>query len=47
MVVDGMDIVDAFAQVGEMSQPRLWQDGDRYIASLDLKPTMIEHARVD
>lgn len=47
MVTEGMDIVDNFAQVGEMSQPRLWQDGDGYVAALDVKPTMIERARVD
>ncbi|MGD8341143.1 MAG: peptidylprolyl isomerase [Gammaproteobacteria bacterium] len=47
MVTEGMDIVDSFEQVGEMSQPRLWQDGDGYIAALDVKPTMIERARVD
>ena len=47
MVTEGMDVVDAFAQVGELSQPRLWSAGDGYIEALDLKPTMIERARVD
>ena len=46
MVVDGMDVVDSFAQVGELDQGRLWSNGDAYIESLRVKPTMIESARV-
>ena len=47
MVVDGMDVVDGFAEVGEMDQGRLWSNGDAYIESMTVKPTMIEHARID
>ena len=47
MVREGMEIVDNFAQVGELDQGRLWSNGDAYIESLDTKPTMIERARVD
>ena len=47
-VVEGMDIVDAFTQVGEpgsgLDQERLWMDGDTYLAELATKPTMIERA---
>ncbi|HUF72369.1 MAG TPA: peptidylprolyl isomerase [Gammaproteobacteria bacterium] len=46
-VVEGMDVADGFAQVGEMNQGRLWANGDAYIESLGLKPTMIERARVE
>lgn len=46
MVVDGMDVVDSFAEVGEMDQGRLWSNGDAYIESLNVKPTMIERATV-
>ncbi|HEU4617911.1 MAG TPA: peptidylprolyl isomerase, partial [Gammaproteobacteria bacterium] len=49
-VVEGMDVVDAFAQVGDPSngldQGRLWSDGDAYLKSLPKQPTMIEHAVV-
>jgi cyclophilin family peptidyl-prolyl cis-trans isomerase len=49
-VVDGMDVVDNFAQVGDPSngldQGRLWNDGQAYLDSLDEKPTMIEKATV-
>ncbi len=45
-VVEGMDIVDQFAMVGEpgmgLSQGRLWADGEAYLESLVMKPTMIE-----
>jgi cyclophilin family peptidyl-prolyl cis-trans isomerase len=45
-VVEGMEIVDQFAQVGDptggLSQGRLWTDGDAYLESLGMKPTMIE-----
>jgi cyclophilin family peptidyl-prolyl cis-trans isomerase len=47
MVVDGMDVVDSFAQVGELQQGRLWSNGDTYMESLPVKPTMIERARVE
>ena len=49
-VVGGMDVVDAFVQVGDPSggldQPRLWADGAAYLDSLPIKPTMIERAVV-
>lgn len=49
-VVEGMDVVDGFAQVGDPSggldQARLWQEGEAYLASLDEQPTMIEDAEV-
>lgn len=49
-VVDGMDVVDSFVQVGDPSngldQQRLWTDGDAYLDSLDVKPTMIQRAYV-
>jgi cyclophilin family peptidyl-prolyl cis-trans isomerase len=49
-VVDGMDVVDAFAEVGEpgggLDQGRLWNDGEAYLESLTDKPTMIESATV-
>jgi cyclophilin family peptidyl-prolyl cis-trans isomerase len=47
MVIEGMDVVEAFAQVGELSQPSLWTNGEAYLASLPVQPTMIERARVD
>ena len=47
-VVNGMEIVDQFVQVGDpsggLNQSRLWADGDAYLESLDIKPTMIERA---
>jgi cyclophilin family peptidyl-prolyl cis-trans isomerase len=50
-VVNGMDVVDKFAQVGDPSggldQDRLWNDGTAYLASLTTKPTMIVHATVE
>ena len=46
-VAEGMEVVESFAEVGEMSQPRLRSNGDAYIDSLDVKPTMIVRARVD
>ena len=49
-VVKGMDIVDQFVQVGDPSggldQGRLWANGDAYLESLDVKPTMILKAVV-
>lgn len=49
-VVSGMEIVDMFLDVGEpgmgLDQERLWQDGEAYLASLELKPTMILQAEV-
>lgn len=47
MVVDGMEVVDGFVQVGELDQGRLWSDSDAYIETLRVKPTMIERARVE
>jgi homoserine O-acetyltransferase len=50
-VVEGMDVVDKFAQVGDASggldQGRLWADGGNYLESLTEKPTMIVKATVE
>jgi homoserine O-acetyltransferase len=50
-VVEGMDVVDRFVQVGDASmgldQDRLWADGGNYLESLPVKPTMIEKATVE
>jgi cyclophilin family peptidyl-prolyl cis-trans isomerase len=50
-VIEGMEIVDKFVQVGDPSggldQGRLWADGGNYLASLPVKPTMIEKATVE
>jgi hypothetical protein len=50
-VVSGMDVVDRFVRVGDPSggldQERLWNDGEAYLASLSVKPTMIEEAVVE
>lgn len=49
-VVEGMDVVDEFVQIGDPSggldQGRLWADGGTYLESLPVKPTMIESATV-
>jgi peptidyl-prolyl cis-trans isomerase A (cyclophilin A) len=49
-VVEGMDVVDEFLQVGDPSggldQNRLWADGGTYLAGLPVKPTMIVKATV-
>lgn len=49
-VVEGMDVVDKFVQVGDgsngLDQGRLWADGGAYLESLSVKPTMIEKATV-
>ena len=49
-VVSGMEAVDAFLDVGEpglgLDQDRLWDDGEAYLESLDVKPTMILQATV-
>lgn len=49
-VVEGMDVVDEFVQVGDpstgLNQGRLWADGGAYLESLPVKPTMIETATV-
>lgn len=49
-VVEGMDVVDEFVQVGDPSggldQGRLWSNGGAYLESLDVQPTMIERAVV-
>lgn len=49
-VVEGMEAVDAFLQVGDpsggLSQGRLWTDGDAYLAELPVQPSMILGARV-
>jgi cyclophilin family peptidyl-prolyl cis-trans isomerase len=50
IVVSGMDVVDAFVQVGDpsggLNQDRLWQNGSAYLDTLTVKPTMIETAVV-
>jgi cyclophilin family peptidyl-prolyl cis-trans isomerase len=50
-VVEGMDVVDRFLQVGDPSggldQGRLWEDGGAYLESLTVKPTMIVKATVE
>jgi cyclophilin family peptidyl-prolyl cis-trans isomerase len=50
-VISGMEVVDKFVQVGDPSggldQGRLWADGGNYLASLPVKPTMIEKATVE
>ena len=50
-VVEGMDVVDKFVQVGDPStgldQDRLWADGGAYLESLPVKPTMITKATVE
>jgi cyclophilin family peptidyl-prolyl cis-trans isomerase len=50
-VVEGMDVVDNFVQVGDASggldQGRLWNDGGAYLESLPVKPTMITKATVE
>lgn len=49
-VVEGMEIVDGFAQVGDRSggldQGRLWNDGENYLAALPQQPSMILAASV-
>jgi peptidyl-prolyl cis-trans isomerase A (cyclophilin A) len=50
-VVSGMEVADAFVQVGDPSggldQERLWSDGGAYLDGLAVKPTMIERAVVE
>ncbi len=49
-IVDGMDVVDRFVQVGDPSggldQGRLWNDGGAYLDALPVKPTMIVKAEL-
>lgn len=49
-VVSGMEVVDRFQQVGDpgigLDQARLWTDGEAYLESLPVEPTMIERATV-
>jgi len=49
-VVEGMDVVERFVQVGDPSggldQGRLWADGGNFLESLPVKPTMIVNATV-
>jgi cyclophilin family peptidyl-prolyl cis-trans isomerase len=49
-VVSGMEVVDAFVEVGEpgmgLDQERLWEDGETYLNELAVKPTMILNADV-
>lgn len=49
-VLSGMEVVDSFVQVGDPSggldQARLWANGDAYLASLPVQPTMILSASV-
>lgn len=46
-VADGMDIVESFADVGELNQGRLRVNGGTYLESLPEQPTMIVRARID
>lgn len=45
-VVEGMEVVEKFRQVGEpgigLDQSKLWVDTDNYLNSLESKPTMIQ-----
>lgn len=47
-VVEGMEVVESFRQVGDPSmgldQAQLWEDGANYLESLDEKPNMILRA---
>lgn len=49
-VVEGMDVVDQFAMVGDptggLDQGRLWFDGEAYLKSLAMKPTMIKSIKL-
>lgn len=45
-VVEGMEVVDGFADVGELDQLQLWTNGERYLERIEAEPTMIERARV-
>jgi peptidyl-prolyl cis-trans isomerase A (cyclophilin A) len=49
-VTSGMEVVDAFIDVGEpgmgLDQDRLWNDGEAYLAELAMKPSMILSASV-
>lgn len=49
-VVEGMDVVEQFQQVGHPSngldQGRLWTDGEAYLAEQPVTPTYIENAEV-
>ena len=49
-VVQGMEVVDSFVEVGEpglgLDQDRLWNDGEAYLQELTVKPTMILAAKV-
>ena len=50
VVTSGMEVVDSFIRVGDPSggldQVRLWANGDAYLASLPVQPTMIVRATV-
>lgn len=50
VVTSGMEVVDSFIRVGDPSggldQGRLWANGDAYLASLPVQPTMIVNATV-
>lgn len=49
-VVEGMEIVDSFVQVGDpgggLDQGRLWADGEAYLAEQTVQPSMIISASV-
>lgn len=49
-VVNGMEIVDKFIEVGEpgfgLDQDALWNDGEKYLAAQTVKPSMILHAEL-
>lgn len=49
-VVEGMEVVDSFVQVGDpgggLDQGRLWNDGENYLAALPVQPSMIVGATI-
>lgn len=49
-VVQGMEIVDSFVQVGDpgggLDQGRLWADGEAYLAEQAVQPSMVINASV-
>ena len=47
MIVEGIEVIDAFVDVGELSQPSLWSNGEAFLEQLNTSPTMIESAKVD
>lgn len=49
-VVEGLDVIDKFVPTGpesmELEQGPLWEDGEKYLKSIEEKPTMITKAEV-